>query len=283
MIMTDNNPLLSRIADALERLAPAVMPLPDQYSAETFAWDGAQAQVNPIPAPRRIPLDFILGVDSQKARLLQNTQRFAAGGPANHALLWGARGTGKSALVKAVHAQVAGEHPALKLIEIGRGDIADVPKIARALAKEHWRAILFIDDLSFERGDESYKALKSVLDGGVSGDLAGLLVHVTSNRRHLVNRPDGSQADFRPDETVEEQMALSERFGLWLGFHPMDQALWLSIVRRYAVALDLNAADTSLDRTALQWAAARGARSGRSAWQFIIERAGDLGKSVDLF
>jgi uncharacterized protein len=280
--MADINPLLNRIAEALERLAPPDAPLPDPSVAEAFGWDGAQNLLRPVHRPRRIPLDFILGVDSQKARLLQNTHRFAAGQPANHALLWGARGTGKSALVKAVHGQIAKDHGDLKLIEIGRGDIAKVPVLARALAGAGWRAILFVDDLSFERDDDSYKALKSILDGGVSGDLSGLLVYVTSNRRHLVNRPDGSQADFRPDETVEEQMALSERFGLWLGFHPMDQALWLSIMHRYAKALDLNADDPTLERTALQWAAGRGARSGRSAWQFILERAGDLGRSVDL-
>jgi uncharacterized protein len=218
-----------RIADALDRLVPPNQPLPDQYGAEVFGWDDASAALMPVTTPRRIPLDLILGVDSQKERLVKNTLRFGAGGPANHAMLWGARGTGKSALVKAVHAHIVQTHPALKLVEIGRGDLESLPILARALAHDHWRAILFIDDLSFERGDDSYKALKSILDGGVSGDLANLLVYVTSNRRHLLNRPDGTQADLRPDETNEEQMALSERFGLWLGFHPMDQALWLSI------------------------------------------------------
>jgi uncharacterized protein len=280
--MIDNTNLLTRIAQALERLAPAPLALPDANAAGVFAWEKTGGALHPITNPRRIPLDFILGADSQKARLLQNTLRFGTGAPANHALLWGARGTGKSALVKAVHAEATTYYPNLKLIEIGRSDIASVPHLARALATEHWRAILFIDDLSFERHDDSYKALKSVLDGGVSGDLSNVLVYVTSNRRHLVNRPDGSQADFRPDETVEEQIALSERFGLWLGFHPMDQALWLAIMRRYAQALDLDADDPTLDRTALQWAASRGARSGRSAWQFITERAGDLGKGLDL-
>jgi uncharacterized protein len=280
--MNENASLLTRIAEALERLSPAPHSLPDAASAEVFAWQGHSETLYPVTNPRRIPFDFILGVDSQKERLLQNTLRFAAGHPANHAMLWGARGTGKSALVKAVHGDVSHQHQGLKLIEIGRNDIGSVPQLARALAKDDWRAILFIDDLSFERGDDSYKALKSVLDGSVSGDLGNLLVYITSNRRHLVNRPDGTQADFRPDETVEEQMALSERFGLWLGFHPMDQALWLAIMRRYANALDLAPDDPTLDRTALQWAASRGARSGRSAWQFIVERAGDLGKSVDL-
>jgi uncharacterized protein len=280
--MSDTIAYLSRIADALERLAPMPMPLPATDTADVFIWDGQSMTLSPVTTPRRIPLDLILGADTQKARLVTNTQRFATGHSANHAMLWGSRGTGKSALVKAVHAQVCAAHPNIKLIEVTRGDIASVPALAGRLAQAGWRAILFIDDLSFERGDESYKALKSVLDGGVSGALSEILVYVTSNRRHLVNRPDGTQADFRPDETVEEQMALSERFGLWLGFHPVDQGLWLAIVRSYAQNLDLGSQDPTLERTALQWAAGRGARTGRSAWQFIVERAGEMGKDVRL-
>ena len=275
--MTD---VLARIADALDRLAPRPVPLPPHDIASVWLWEGASGTLTPVPDPRRVPLDLILGADSQKARLLANTARFAQGKPANHALLWGARGTGKSALVKAVHAQIALSQPALKLVEVARGDIATVPHLASKLTSQGWQALLFIDDLSFERDDDSYKALKSVLDGGVSGALNTLLVYVTSNRRHLVNRPDGTQADFRPDETVEEQMALSERFGLWLGFHPMDQANWLAIVHSYCVALKLNPKDKNLERNALHWAAARGSRTGRSAWHYIIERAGDLGRSV---
>ena len=271
---------LSRIAAALDRLAPIPVPLPEQNIASVWMWDGATSTLTAAQDPRRVPLELILGADSQKARLLLNTDRFAQGLPANHAMLWGARGTGKSALVKAVHAQIAAGRPAVKLIEIMRCDIATVPVLAGKLAAQQWRAILFIDDLSFERGDESYKALKSILDGGVSGALNAILGYVTSNRRHLVNRPDGNQADFRPDETVEEQLALSERFGLWLGFHAMDQATWLSIVRSYCTALNLKPNDKALERNALQWAAGRSSRTGRSAWQYIVERAGDLGKSV---
>jgi uncharacterized protein len=279
-LMGDIEPYLSRIADALERLAPKPVTLPNPDQGHVFVWESAARRLAPIATPRRVPLQHLLGIDAQKARLLANTEQFARGHPANHALLWGARGTGKSALVKAVHGQVSAQFPNVKLVDMGRDDIASVPELASALAQAGWRGILFIDDLSFERGEESYKALKSVLDGGVSNDLDNLLVYVTSNRRHLINRPDGSQADMRPDETVEEQMALSERFGLWLGFHAMDQALWLSIVRVYCDAFDLNAADPALERTALQWAASRGARSGRSAWQFITERAGAMGKTT---
>lgn len=280
--MSDLSPLLTRIADALDRLAPAPKPLPQQDLASVWLWDGDANTLAPVHNARRIPLDLILGADTQKARLLSNTQRFAQGHPANHAMLWGARGTGKSAMVKAVHAQLAAENPNLNLIEVTRGDIATVPALAAKLAAANWQAIVFIDDLSFERGDESYKALKSVLDGGVSSALAKILVYVTSNRRHLVNRPDGNQADFRPDETIEEQMALSERFGLWLGFHTMDQATWLAIVRSYCKVLKLKPSDKGLERNALQWAASRSSRTGRSAWQYIVERAGELGKSIAL-
>jgi uncharacterized protein len=182
MMTKDLVPHLLRIADALERLAPPRITLGDPARSDVFAFNSAYGELAAVTNPRRIPLDFILGIESQKARLLRNTQCFAKGHPANHALLWGARGTGKSALVKAAHAQVANDHPDLKLIEIARGDIASVPGLATDLAAEKWRAILFIDDLSFERGDESYKALKSVLDGGVSGALSNLLVYVTSNR-----------------------------------------------------------------------------------------------------
>ena len=276
--MTD--PIFVRIADALDRLAAPNLAMPDPSIGSVWTWDGLICQVSPVPRARHLPLDLILGADAQKERLIRNTSHFAAGYPANHAMLWGTRGTGKSALVKAVHAQIGFEQPQLKLIEVSRNDIASVPVLARKLCDAGWRAIIFIDDLSFERGDESYKALKSVLDGGVSGDLSHVLVYVTSNRRHLVNRSDGSQTDFRPDETVEEQIALSERFGLWLGFHAMDQALWLAIINSYAKALNLNPKDQGLERSALQWADQRGSRTGRSAWQFTIERAGDLGKSV---
>lgn len=280
--MTDIAPFLMRIADALERLAPPSIPMPSVDLASVWTWDGQAGALMAVKKPRQLPLDLILGAASQKDRLMANTLQFAQGHGANHAMLWGARGTGKSALVKAVHGQIANEHARVKLVEVSRNDIATVPALAQKLGDAGWRAILFIDDLSFERGDESYKALKSVLDGGVSGHFADLLVYVTSNRRHLVNRPDGSQADFRPDETVEEQVALSERFGLWLGFHAMDQATWLEIVRTYADVLDLKPKERGLERAALQWAAERGSRTGRSAWQFIVARAGQMGQSVKL-
>lgn len=279
--MIEERALLNRIAEALERLAPAPAPLPAQDGHDVFVWRGDLMRLSPVAHPRRVPLNLILGVETQKARLLLNTERFAAGHPANHAMLWGARGTGKSALVKAVHHHVCKQHPGLKLVEIARTDLKSLPDLADRLSAAGWRALVFIDDVSFEGADETYKALKSVLDGGVSGAMANLLVYVTSNRRHLINRPDGTQAEFRPEETVEEQVALPERFGLWLGFQSLDQPTWLSIVHSYARALNLAPDDPELDRAALQWAAQRGARSGRSAWQFVIDRAGQLGLSVD--
>lgn len=278
--MGEERALLERIAQALERLAPPPAALPETADGNVFVWQGKARRLRAIDNPRRVPLALLLGVDVPKTRLLENTIRFAAGHPANHAMLWGARGTGKSALVKAVHQAVAQTQPDLKLIEISRQDVATLPDLADQLSEAGWRAILFIDDLSFEGSDEGYKALKSILDGGVSGSLSNLLVYVTSNRRHLINRPDGSQHEFRPEETVEEQVALPERFGLWLGFHGLDQPTWLAIIHSYADKLALDADDPELERKALQWAAQRGARSGRSAWQFIIDRAGELGRPI---
>lgn len=277
--MTDA--LLTRIAEALERLVPHSAPLPSLNTHTVFVWNGLDGLLRPIDAPRRVPLALLLGLEGPKDALVANTQRFAAGLPANHALLWGARGTGKSALVKAVHADVADKNPALKLIEVSRNDTASIPALTARLQGRAERFMLFVDDLSFERGDDGYKALKSILDGGVSGDLSNVMVVVTSNRRHLINRDAGGDAgDLRPEETADDQVALSDRFGLWLGFHVMDQATYLAIIDAYCARLKLKPGDKGLHRAALQWAAKRGARSGRVAWQFIVDRAGALGKSV---
>jgi predicted AAA+ superfamily ATPase len=272
---------LARIAAALERLSPPAPQAADLSGADVFQWRASDDALTPVAAPRRLPLDLLLGVDQAKAALLANTQRFAAGLPANHALLWGARGAGKSALVKAVHGAVAAAHPALKLIEVARAEAGAAARLARRLIGAEARAILFIDDLSFDAGDDAYKALKTMLDGGVGGEFDHVLVYVTSNRRHLIQRGPGDAArDFRPEETAEEQLSLSDRFGLWLGFHPMDQETYLAIVRTYCGRFGLAAEDAGLERAALQWAALRGARSGRTAWQFVCDRAGAMGKSL---
>lgn len=274
---------LERIAKALERLTPAAPPALDALAdGGVFRWDPGSGLAIQVAQPRRVPLDLLLGIDDQKARLLANVSRFAQGLPANHAMLWGVRGGGKSALVKAVHASVAARHPQLALVEVARGDIGSVPGLVARLPAEA-RVILFIDDLSFDARDDGYKALKAVLDGGVDGTLAGdggrVLVLVTSNRRHLVARGDGA-GEFRPDETAEEQISLSDRFGLWLGFHPMDQDTYLAVVRSTCAMLDLAADDPELEAAALVWSRQRGARSGRTAWQFVVDRAGALGRSV---
>jgi uncharacterized protein len=286
------DPLLSRIAEALERLVPSAPPaLPSLAGGGLFRWQagaaGSAGRLAAVAHPRRVPLDLLLGMDTQKQRLLANVERFARGLPANHALLWGARGTGKSALAKAVHGAVAASHPGLALIEVARGEIASVPDLLSRVEREA-RIILFIDDLSFDAAEDGYKALKAVLDGGVDGAMAAdtgrVLVLVTSNRRHLVARTAqaGAPDDFRPDESMEEQVSLSDRFGLWLGFHAMDQSTYLAIVRAYCERLSLRANDPALDSEALRWSLARGARSGRTAWQFVVDRAGASGRSVDL-
>ena len=281
--------LLARIADALDRLAPPPPdPLEAVLSGGVFVWraggDGrGHGSLAPVAQPRRVPLGLLLGVETQKQRLLANVDRFARGLPANHALLWGVRGAGKSALVKAVHAAVAGRVPQLALIEVARGEIASVPQLAGRLPPEA-RVVLFIDDLSFDARDEGYKALKAVLDGGVDGafgaDAGRVLVLVTSNRRHLVARTETAPADHRPEETAEEQISLSDRFGLWLGFHAMDQATYLDVVRGYCGRLDLEPGDPQLEAEALRWALARGGRSGRTAWQYVVDRAGALGRTI---
>jgi len=272
---------LLRIAAALERIAPQHASEPDLSIADTYFWSALEKRLIAIPHPKRVPLDRLLGIESAKEHLLENIWRFGTGLPANHAMLWGARGTGKSALVKSVHFSLVNDGLALKLIEISRDDIANLPALAAVLRSRQERILLFIDDLSFERGDHSYKALKSFLDGGIAGDLTNCLVLVTSNRRHLINRETPAEGlELRPEETADDQVALSDRFGLWLGFYPMDQATYLEIVRSYSKLLKLRPNDKALDRQALQWAAKRGGRSGRVAWQFIVDRAGALGKSV---
>lgn len=275
--------LLTRIAQALERLAPPAGAPLDLSAAAAFVWRG-EGRLDPVTRPRRVPLSLLTGIDEQKARVVEGFERFARGLPANHMMLWGARGTGKSALVKAAHADVALRHPDLKLVEIPRTGLPDLPRLLDRLPRDGaGRVALFVDDLSFEAADEAYKGLKSALDGSLGG--ADVLVAVTSNRRHIVNRQnlarDGA-ADFRPDETMEEQVALSDRFGLWLGFHPMDQATWLAAVRATLVHLGLDPARPGLESEALQWAARRGSRSGRSAWQFCVDQAGAARPATDV-
>ncbi|MDX2233446.1 MAG: ATP-binding protein [Hyphomonadaceae bacterium] len=269
---------LSRIAGALERLSP---PPPDPAllaSGTTFVWRPHAGGLRPAVAGGA-PLALLREVEPQKKALLDNTRRFAAGARANNALLWGVRGAGKSALVRAVHAAVAADAPALKLIEVPRDALAAVPALLDAVAGLDVRAIVFIDDLSFDGEDDAAKALKPALDGGLGGRAPNVIVYATSNRRHLMGRDarENAAGDLHWSDTAEERLALSDRFGLWMGFHALDQEQYLRIVAAYAQALALPVAEDALRLRALQWAMARGARSGRTAWQFILALAGELG------
>ncbi|UTP38136.1 ATP-binding protein [Phenylobacterium sp. LH3H17] len=273
-------PVLERIADALERLAPpaGVPPVFDQ--ARLFRHDPGANAFHPAP-DYPLPLDALVGVERQKERFVQNLERFAAGLPSNHALLWGVRGTGKSSLAKAAFMAVAGKTPDLKLVEVDRDQVTELPALFDTLRDRTERFVVLCDDLSFEEGAAAAKALKSALEGGVSGPPKNVLFVATSNRRHLMPRGHGEDRGLiATAEDAEEEVSVSDRFGLWIGFPPMDQPTYLAAVTTYAERFGLTTPD--LDRRALQWAQLRGARSGRVAWQFIRELAGELGKDLPL-
>ena len=276
----DLEPVLARIADALERLAPAPASQPAFDAARLFRHDPETGRFHPAP-DYPLPLAALVGVDRQKDRLVENLERFARGLPCNHALLWGVRGTGKSSLAKAAFMHVAAKATDLKLVEVDRDQVVALPALFDTLRARPERFLVLCDDLSFEEGATAAKALKSALEGGVSGPPANVLFAATSNRRHLM--PRGHQEDrglVAAAEDAEEEVSVSDRFGLWIGFPPMDQPTYLAAVQGYAKRYGLKAAD--LDRRALQWAQLRGARSGRVAWQFIRDLAGELGKPLPL-
>lgn len=277
--------LLARVADALERLAPSMPKAADFTAADAFVWQGGSAVFEPVQRVNRVPLSLLTGIELAAHQLLTNTRRFARGLPANNALLWGARGMGKSSLVKAVHAEAAREAaPALKLIEIHREDIATLPACLAVLKKAPFRFIVFCDDLSFDKDDTSYKSLKAVLEGGVEGRPHNVIFYATSNRRHLMPREmveNERSTAINPAEAVEEKVSLSDRFGLWLGFHNCTQDEYLGMVRDYASHFGLKTDAGDLERDALEWSLTRGARSGRVAWQFIQDLAGRLGVALD--
>ncbi len=271
-------PVLERIAAALERLAPPARVPPVFEGARLFRHDGASQAFHPAP-DYGLPLDALVGVDRQKARFLENLQRFTKGLPANHALLWGVRGTGKSSLTKAAFMAVVQDAPDLKLVEVDRDEVTALPALFDTLREQPQRFVVLCDDLSFEEGAAAAKALKSALEGGVSGPPANVLFVATSNRRHLMPRGHGEDRGLiATAEDAEEEVSVSDRFGLWIGFPPMDQAIYLEAVTNYARAHGLIIAD--LERRALQWAQLRGGRSGRVAWQFIRDLAGELGKTL---
>jgi uncharacterized protein len=276
--------LIERVARALERLAPLPPRKPDFDKAEAFIWQAEPEAFLPVLDVNRVPLSLLKGVERMREMLYDNTLRFARGLPANNALLWGARGTGKSSLVKAVHAAVSREVEdggALKLVEIHREDIGTLPRcLAHLRETKGKRFILFCDDLSFESRDTSYKSLKAVLEGGIEGRPEHVLFYATSNRRHLMPREmlDNERSTaINPSEGVDETVSLSDRFGLWIGFHNCSQDDYLAMVHGYAEHYHLRIADADLEREALAWALARGARSGRVAFQYIQDLAGRLG------
>jgi predicted AAA+ superfamily ATPase len=271
---------LDRIADALERLAPAPPPRPSFAAARLFRHDPATGGF--VAAPDYpLPLDSLVGVERQKTQFLKNLERFAEGRPANHVLLWGVRGTGKSSISKAAFMAVVEGRPDLKLVEVDRDQVTALPPLFDLLRERPERFVVLCDDLSFEDGAAAAKALKSALEGGVSGPPANVLFVATSNRRHLM--PRGHSEDrglIATAEDAEEEISVSDRFGLWIGFPPMDQPTYLEAVEAYARRYDLIVAD--LERRALQWSQLRGGRSGRVAWQFIRDLAGELGKDLPL-
>jgi uncharacterized protein len=278
----DLGPLLHRIADALERLAPAATAVNDLDGADAFIWHADREWLEPIPVVNRVALGLLRGIDRVRDILLDNTKRFADGLPANNVLLWGARGTGKSALIKAVHAAINDERPrALALIEIHREDIPSLPRLLSLVRGSPRRCLLFCDDLSFDQNDTSYKSLKAVLEGGIEGRPGNVVLYATSNRRHLMPRDmieNERSTAINPAEAVEEKVSLSDRFGLWLGFHNVDQDTYQAIVHGYARHFGLDLPEEQLRAEANEWSITRGSRSGRVAWQFIQDLAGRLGK-----
>jgi predicted AAA+ superfamily ATPase len=282
-----SDPLLRRIADALDRLAPTPPPAPDFDAAEAFIWRADRGALAPVKRVNRVDLSLLRGVDRVRDLLVENTRRFARALPANNALLWGARGMGKSSLVKAAHAAINREPEVggrLKLVEIHREDIEGLPALMSLLREAPYRFIVFCDDLSFDAGDTSYKSLKAALEGGVEGRPANVLFYATSNRRHLMPRDmmeNERSSAIIPGEAVEEKVSLSDRFGLWLGFHHCSQDDYLAMVTGYAKHYRLDKPAHELEAEALEWATTRGSRSGRAAWQFTQDLAGRLGKPLD--
>lgn len=278
-------PILSRIADALERLAPPVRASGDLSAADAFVWHADDLALVPVPKVAHVDYGLLKGIDRQKAQLLENTLRFAKGLPANNALLWGARGMGKSSLVKAVHAQAIALTPErrLVLVEIHRDDIPSLGKLLGVLRGCDRRCLLFCDDLSFSHDDADYKSLKALLEGGIEGRPDNVVLYATSNRRHLMPRDmieNERSTAINPAETVEEKISLSDRFGLWLGFHACDQDSYFAMVESYAAAYGLDMTVEQLRAAAVEWSVTRGNRSGRVAWQLIQDLAGAAGKRL---
>jgi predicted AAA+ superfamily ATPase len=280
---------LRRIAEALERMGPKVQAAPDLAAADAFVWHPDGRRLVPVPRVNRVDMSLLRGIDRVRDMLMDNTERFAKGLPANNALLWGARGMGKSSLVKASHAAInagrAKSGPgALKLIEIHREDIESLPDLMTLLRGLSVRVIVFCDDLSFDADDTTYKSLKAVLEGGIEGRPDNVIFYATSNRRHLMPREmmeNERSTAINPGEAVEERVSLSDRFGLWLGFHRCSQDEFLDMVQGYVTYYRVPAEPETLRAEALEWATTRGSRSGRVAWQYVQDLAGRLGVPIE--
>ena len=274
---------MERIAEALERMAPAPMDAPDYDAADAFVWHVSPDRLEPVGKVNRVEIDLLVGIDRSRDTLVENTRQFARGLPANNALLWGARGMGKSSLVKAAHAAVLAEGLPIKIVEIQREDLPSVGRLLNLLRASDARFLLFCDDLSFSHDDQHYKSLKAVLDGGIEGRPDNVIFYATSNRRHLMPRDmieNERQSAINPSEAVEEKVSLSDRFGLWLGFHPCTQDEYLAMIRGYCDAHGVEIDDDTMRAEAIEWQATRGSRSGRVAWQYFTDLAGRKGVAL---
>ena len=285
--MDINQEILNRIAEALERISPNIDEIIDLSKSDGFVYDDSLKNLKPVKKISRIPIQLLKGLENQKDILLKNTKNFANNLPANNALLWGAKGTGKSSLVKSVHAEINTQNnEKIKLIEIHREDINNLPYLLSKLADYNEnKFILLCDDLSFDAGENTYKSLKSVLDGGIEGKPDNIIFYATSNRRHLMPRDmieNERSTSINPSEAVEEKVSLSDRFGLWIGFHNISQDIYLDIIYGYVKEFELHIDNPTLRSKALEWSITRGARSGRVAWQFILQLAGELNKKINL-
>ena len=280
----DFSKYIGRIADALERLAPALPAAPNLKDSDAFVWNADHNQLKPATNINLVHLALLKGISRTRDTLLHNILRFAKELPANNALLWGARGMGKSSLVKAVHARINQDTPnALALIEIHREDISSLPLLLDQLRLHDRRFLLFCDDLSFDQGNSEYKSLKAVLEGGIEGRPENVIFYATSNRRHMMPRDiieNDQSNEINPSDAVDEKVSLSDRFGLWLGFHACDQTTYLDMIQGYVEHYHLNIDAQTLRAEAIEWSVTRGGRSGRVAWQYIQDLAGRLGKKL---
>ena len=275
--------MLARIAEALERISPAPQAAPDFGAADAFVWHVDPDRLVPVAQVNRVDLSLLIGINRARDTLLENTAQFARGLPANNALLWGARGMGKSSLIKAIHAEVVAQGHALKIVEVQREDLPSIGRLLTLLRASDQRFLLFCDDLSFSHDDQHYKSLKAVLDGGIEGRPENVVFYATSNRRHLMPRDmieNERSSAINPSEAVEEKVSLSDRFGLWLGFHPCTQDEYLAMIRGYCDAHGVVIDDVTLRAEAIEWQATRGARSGRVAWQYFTDLAGRRGVRI---